>query len=441
MSCPRVRIGTGRDRRRRSYPAALVAAWLAGAVPAVAQDAEWTWERCRAAAFADRAAPELRAARHAIAAASARVAGAEAGRRPRADLRAGVGWADDAREDASGAAFGFVLGIGGEAPLWPSRGPRAERDARAAELAALRAAAARAEADYEAGLRAAFIELLAAQEYAEWVAQWRERRARLLDAVSARHLAGREHIGTVEVARAALAELEREVALAAEGAALRREALCARLGLSPAPFARAAGVLGCDPPPAAPPDWEACLAQSPEMAEWDAAAARGAARARAAAARDDGQLDAVARAAPQTDRWTAAEPDWFVGLRFTLPLFDGGRANSEQSAAVEDALEISARREARRRALGVELRAAWAEYRAAAERQALVPERLAAAARRAEIARREYEIGLAPLGPWEAAENDWSQKARQSLDIRRDAALAQARWERLAGAVRKGATP
>ncbi len=443
MNCSRVRAPTSGGRRRRPFPALLAGLFFAGLASAIASDTEWTWERCRAAALEEPAAPEVLAARYAIAAAHARVAGAEAARRPRGELRAGVGWADDAREEASGAAFGFALGVGGEMPLWPSRGMRAERDARAAELAAARAAAERADLHYEAALREAFIELLAAQEYAEWAKHWRERRAQILDAITARHLVGREQVGQVDVARAALAEMEAEVALAAESVALRRAVLCARIGLADAPFERAVGFLGCDPPPAAPHDydWEACIERAPEMAEWDAATARAAARARAAAARDDGQLDVVARAAPRTERWTATEPDWFIGLRFTLPLFDGGRGRAEQAAAVQDALEIAARREARRQALNWELRIAWAEYRAAAERQTLLPERLAAAERRAAIARREFEIGLASSGPWEAAENDWAQKARQALQIRRDAALAQARWERLIYAAGKGATP
>lgn len=396
-----------------------------------ADNTEWDWARCLAAAR-ERPPPELAAADHAVSGAQDLAQAAKAAFRPRAGLEGGAGIVDDTRDGESGGAVGYTVKFAGELPLYPNREPKGMRRLRAAEAQAAAAAGARVRADYELRLRLAFLDGLAAQERLPLAEEIRDRTAGLARAVETRHRTGQEHSGHLAAVQAAAASAQVEVDLAVRALALCRDRLAALLDLEPGQVARLAGELAGAPPPADPGEPEAWVQATPEYAAAKQAVQQAEARTALARSQTSYQFDAVANASPRSDSWNDDAPEWFAGVRLKLPLYEGGRARQEAAAARSEARQGEAHLAALKRDLRLEFLAAWNDYQAATARQALLPARVKSADLRADIARREYEAGLAPLAPWEAAESEWAAQRQDSIRIRREAAIAQARWERLA---------
>jgi outer membrane protein TolC len=399
---------------------------------ATAEVSGWNWEQCLTAAR-KRIPPELMAAQYASDAASSMDVAAKATTRPRFIFSGGAGVVDDVREDESGASLGYLASLTGEMPLFPNRAQDGLIQLRKSEVLEAGASQVRIGADYLWRLRVAFLELLSAQEVLPLVSEIHSRRTSLLKAVEAKHRAGQENIGSLAVSRSALEIADHAVAQANRNLSLCRIRLNVLLGFEGLSVERICGTLGCEPAPSYSDKLVGLISSTPEYVMAKAAIQKAEARAASAKSRNSYQFDALSRVSPRSDSWTQQEPDWFAGIRLTIPLYEGGRSKMEFKAAKSAAHKAEAQLTAVERDLLIDFHTTLSRYQASAERLALQKNAVESAQLRADIARREYEAGLTSLVSWESAERDCAQKSINAIRIGHDAALAQARWERLLG--------
>lgn len=377
--------------------------------------------------------PELTAAEHAGLAARLRLNAEGAEFLPQVTVDTGAGVVSDAREDdSSGAAAGGIVSITGEIPLYPGRERRGQKHLAESAVADADAIALLKWSEYRFRLRNAFIDLLYAQKILPVLDQTLQRRVAIAELVESRYRSGQESKGVRDVSRAVLAETRQEAAEAEQSLALCQRRLARLLVLEEPQSPRVTGELE-GAVPAVTNGFDELAQNTPAYRIAACAARRAEGQVALARSRYGPQISAMANASPRSDSWAQETPDWFAGFRMTIPLYAGGRQDFEVSAAAHEREQVAAELQALRRDLAMEIEAACAECRSTAMRLQLAPDGLAAAELRSDIARREVEAGLSPLNRWEEAETDLARRQQAYLKARRDAARAQARWDRLIG--------
>lgn len=243
-----------------------------------------------------------------------------------------------------------------------------------AGVAAADAALDAAQADASAGLadlRLTLFERYFAQALAEQALEVHEQARASLEQHHADAVLMQEEgqVARAEVLRAAvaLAEAERDVHTARLDLQLAREALAVLLGTS--------GPLRVDtqmPPlvPAPETDWMKSVAESenPRLASARAQRQRAEAGWKAARAERLPTVAAFARHELYTRDLTLLDPDWAVGVSVSMPLFDGARRRSAESAALARLDEADARIEAGERDIGLLVEQALQKYHGARAR-------------------------------------------------------------------------
>jgi outer membrane protein TolC len=395
-------------------------------------DDVWTWERCLTAARA-RQAPELAAARYALRAAEARLDSEGAEFRPQVSLETGAGVVSDASEsDSAGPAAGAIVSLTGRMQLYPGRDGRGLKQIEEAAVAAVRAEAAAGWCEFRFKLRQAFIDSLYAQELIPLLEANSRRRDAVYRVMAARHASGQESQSAVLVGWTLVFESRAEVSDAKANLALSYSRLGRLMGMElPAGFCTTGRLDAAVPAPTNNYDQLACV--SPEYRVAECAVRRAEGLVAAARSRHGPQLSAVANMSPRSDSWAQDSPEWFAGVRLVVPLYAGGRRESDVAAAEYERRRAAAMLLAVKRDIATAMESAAAEWRAAVGWMWVAREGLEASEALADLARREAESGLALLARWEEAERDLARRRQAGLKTRRDAARAFARWERLTG--------
>lgn len=289
-----------------------------------------------------------------------------------------------------------------------------------------------ARAALSADLKTAFASLAYSDELVRLSDIIVKRRLHNFHLVELRFEGGRENKGSLLLSQASVEQARLEK-LQAEN--LRRQnsiALAKVLGLDPIEDLTLKGDL---PKEAAPdhPDLKTLIADSPEF--------------RAAIAREEAARAAVgvARSAflpslnlsaglekSQTDQ-KAVSDTWNVGLRFSLPLFNGGRDYYTTKASADFLAVTRIENEGLSRDLFLRLEKAYASFKESQQKLIVDQNLKDAIIVRSEIARGQYNNGLVSFGDWDRIENDLVDSERSLLQSRRDRIINEAKWEQLQG--------
>lgn len=375
--------------------------------------------------------PSLRAAREAVSAADSRCAVARAAARAEVSLDAAGGLAGG-RDDWADVGPAGMLNLKARRNVYSGGAAPARIRQSEADLAAARARLDRAEADAGYDLLNAYADVLFAQErvpLAGSVASRRETNAAL---VLLRYEAGRENRGVLEAANAALQEARMESRNASGDARRARQSLALLLGRPRVPEARITDLPELPDLPSEP-DLAAVAERTPEFRALLQRAASVHAGNQVLAGSRSPSVDAVGILSPHSESWSSQDRQWFIGLVFAYPLYQGGRESAEDAAARASAAEVRARIDAERNSLVLALGKALGDARRAFDRIESAAASVRAAELRSDIAAAEYAAGLLSFTSWDTVENERVRRREEFLGARREVLLARGRWFRLAG--------
>jgi outer membrane protein TolC len=280
--------------------------------------------------------------------------------------------------------------------------------------------------------RRAFVGLQFAQQRAALAETILERRRQNLELVRLRFDSGAENKGSLLRVEAAALQAEVDLEQARREIAVRQRELSSLAGQD----ARTAWVARGDlamPEAPSEPDSRTLARAAPRVR---------AARARVAAAR---ATDAIARGAlrPEMavrgsvdrtgDAWPPDRDGWSASVTLSWPLFTGGRNLSQLAAAQTDTRAAEARLDQEMLAQELALETAYANLLNAIRQVEVQLAFRNAAETRAEIARAQYANGLLSFQTWDQIEDELIQSRQNLLARMRDAALAEAEWERARG--------
>lgn len=287
-------------------------------------------------------------------------------------------------------------------------------------------------ANLSADLKTAFASLVHSDELVRLTDVIVKRRLHNFHLVELRFEGGRENKGSLLLSKASVEQARLEK-MQAEN--LRRQnsiALAKVLGLDPIEDLTLKGDLPKEPAPEHP-DLKTLIAESPEF--------------RAATEREEAAKAAVglARSAffpslnlsagiekSQADQ-SAVSDNWNVGLRLSLPIFNGGRDYYSTKASADLLAATRIQNEGLARDLFLRLEKAYASFKESQQKLIVDQNLKDAITVRSEIARGQYNNGLVSFGDWDRIENDLVDSERSLLQSRRDRIINEAKWEQLQG--------
>lgn len=303
---------------------------------------------------------------------------------------------------------------------------------RLAELVAAQADLDGVRATVSFDVTSAFARLLFAQDQLALTRSIEKRRAENVRLVGLQYDGGRENKGSYLLSKANAHQSSFDVAQAERALRVAQVELLRATGHSEFDMVQATGTLGAVEPASAP-DFRALALQVPAVRS--AAAAIDAARTDIAAARGDffPTLDASGSAGRTGPDWPPKDDRWSLGVSLSIPVFQGGRSLYGLKSA-RAALRLSNdQTRATTDQAALDLESSYATFIDAAQRAQVQQEFLQAATVRAEIARSQYTSGLLSFNDWDIIESNLITTQKSSLTSLRDAAIAEADWERTQG--------
>ncbi|MBI2070945.1 MAG: TolC family protein [Elusimicrobia bacterium] len=283
-------------------------------------------------------------------------------------------------------------------------------------------------------LRRAFTALLYAQEQTVLTLEIAARRRENARLVELRYEAGREHRGSYLRSNASWKQAEFEVAQAKRALRVAQRELLSVLGRGPFEVVAATGSLWAVEAPQGNPDFMELVRRTPVYRIAEAQVRSAQAGVTAADGRFYPDLDASVSLSRSGEQWPPEQPRRLsAGLSLSFPFFPGGgnffgaaSSRAERRRAQADFLSAQY-------SSALDLENAFAFYQDAAERTAVQEQFLEAARVRAQIARSQYTSGLISFQEWDLIENDLIASQKSWLSALRDAANAQAAWDRVQG--------
>ena len=415
-----------RTGRSAGWSAFVVGLWMTVSAGA---ESTLTWEDClRQAAQYN---PSLVASLAQMEAAEAGVGVARASQWPQ--LSAGASADRSHRDGADDEPTGYGASVSAEQSLYSGGKIRASVDAARASLDKTAASTAGSRADLTYDLRAAFVDVLYAQEQVRLMETIERRRQDNLELVDLRYEGGREHLGSLASSQASFFDAQVQLKQARRAVQVNRDILSRTIGCPAFPADTVmVGVLNAvavpddlRPEELAPntPDYTAAFA-SRRIAEAQQRSARSGYRPSLSLAGSTGRSG---------DEETFEQDYWSVGLKLSLPLWSGGRTAYELRKADAALKEADANMTETLNRLVRSLAEAQQSMIRSVETVAVQEKYAEAADLRAEIARQQYEDGLMTFENWVVIEDDVISRRKQLLDAQRNAMLTEAAWQRLVG--------
>lgn len=282
-------------------------------------------------------------------------------------------------------------------------------------------------------LKAAFANLLYAQETEKITQDFQKRREDNLRMVELRYENGRENKGSLLLSRAYLAQAKVDVLKAGHAREISQSDLRKVLGWDDERTLNIKPDLPLQDPLNSPIDYRKIASATPVRLQAEAQV--GVAQASVSGARSGfypslnltGSLGkADAQFFPEKDRWS-------VGATLSWPLFGGGKDYYSTKSATSGLYSAKSNLSSTERQLISTLKKAHLGFIEAVEDLKVSEAFLLASVSRAEIARAKYNNGLMTFDEWDIIENDLINKAKTHLQAKRDRILAEATWEQAQG--------
>ncbi|TAN37471.1 MAG: TolC family protein [Verrucomicrobia bacterium] len=280
-------------------------------------------------------------------------------------------------------------------------------------------------------VRVAFARQLYAVDLIEQTSVIVKRRAGNADLVALRYEGGREHKGSLLRMQAILSQARLDQESAQRALDVARQRLARALGRE-MPVAVINGSLVCEPPETMA-DCDKLAEAVPDVRIAAAQAKAAKAGVRVAKSEYFPTITAAGSVSRSDDVFFPQNDGWSVGVQLNYPFFSGGRNIMDVRTAQSDERRFAWLLRSQWQQTLTDLRQAYSDWLDAYQRLSVQKEFLQAATIRAEIARNQYTTGLLSFDNWDIIENDLITQQKAELTARRDAALAQAAWEKARG--------
>jgi len=277
-------------------------------------------------------------------------------------------------------------------------------------------------------LRAAYINLLYAQEQVQLLQTIARRRQDNLELVDLRYEGGREHKGSRALSEASLFDAQVQLKQAERLVSVNSRLLSRTIGLTDTVSNLVVtGTLDTAEPPILTdlnrlvqntPSYRASVATI-RVAEAQVDSARGAQRP---------DLSLTGSAGRTGGEAANDDNEWSVGLKLTVPIWDGGKTIHTIRKAKAALTEAEANLADTLNTLTRNLAESYQALANAEESVAVQSKYVEAADLRAGIARQQYEDGLLTFENWSLIEDDLISKRKQFVDARKNAMTAEAAW-------------
>lgn len=144
-------------------------------------------------------------------------------------------------------------------------------------------------------------------------------------------------------------------------------------------------------------------------------------------------LDFTGSTSKQGDAWPMKDNSWSVMLSLSIPLFSGGRDFYGTYSASSLLASSSYDQENTNLQIILSLKQAYNDFVDSIQRVKVYKSYVIAASTRAEIARNKYNNGLLSFENWDIIENDLISRQRTAAQTVRDSAVAEANWLKVQG--------
>lgn len=283
--------------------------------------------------------------------------------------------------------------------------------------------------DVRYALRAAFTELLKAQDLLGLTREIADRRRMNVRLINLRYNGGREHVGSLGQARADLAEAEFEVSRAQRGLVLARSKLASALGRDAHTPLSVRGTYSTARMPPGIPSFELLAKNNPLFQQLDLQ--RKAARYDLKAARSDCVPElyltsSIGRGA--VDRVPFDALDWNAGVTLSVPIYEGGIGRAKVSRAIAVVSQRNAEEKSGYLRILDTLEEKWKNFLDAFQMVSVRKKNLAAAIERSTIANAQYSNGLVSFNEWVIIENNLVSAKKDFLNAEADLLIAEAQW-------------
>jgi outer membrane protein TolC len=277
-------------------------------------------------------------------------------------------------------------------------------------------------------LRSAFVDLLKAQTLAGLTQEIYTLRRDNLQLIDLRYESGVEHKGALLTAQANLASAEYETHQAKRNLTVAQQELIKEMGRREFSPVAVTGEFTVADDTSVDPDFNLLADRHPAVlkalaqtnaAGYDVKSSRGSFFP---------TISAEGSAGKSGSGWPPREQGSDAGLRFSIPLFQGG-LNAAQLAKNKSIYRgLQAAERSTRDDTVLKLKEAWSALQNAVENIGVQQKVLAATEERSKIAEAQYSVGLIAFDNWTIIEDDLVRQKKSFLDAQAALLKAQAEW-------------
>lgn len=281
-------------------------------------------------------------------------------------------------------------------------------------------------------LRAAFVELLKAQNLLGITGNIAKRRRENLELVTLSYEAGLEHKGSLLTSAANAEQARFEVDQAKRNLSLAQRLLIKELGrdtlAADADILKVEGNFTVSDSVKEKPDFTAIAQTSPLLRQL--IADRESARLGIQSARADfmPKVYASTLLGKTSARWPPDNNKRSVGFNLSFPIFEGGLQSAQLAKAKALYNQLLADERSGKDGVFLTLEQAWINLANALDNVEVTHKFLEAARERAKIAQAQYSIGIVSFDNWTIIEDELVRADKTYLDAQANALLAQAQW-------------
>ncbi|MDD5072657.1 MAG: TolC family protein [Candidatus Omnitrophica bacterium] len=277
-------------------------------------------------------------------------------------------------------------------------------------------------------LRAAFVNLLRAQESVKISQEIYERRRQNYELVTLRYESGRENKGSLLTEGANVRQAQYDISVAKRNVDLARRQLTKEMGLLQLVPVEAEGDFIVKDPAREKPDFISLAANHPSLQQLIAQKNAAIYNVKTAKGEFLPTITAQGSANKSDTRWPPGGNQWSIGAAVSFPIFEGGKRFADVSKA--NALLAKAEADERNSRDGIiqSLTDAWTSLQNALENVEVQGQFLTASEERAKITEAQYSIGFVSFNDWIIIENNLVSAKQSYLNAQAQALTNEANW-------------
>ncbi len=277
-------------------------------------------------------------------------------------------------------------------------------------------------------LRAAFVNLLKAQELINVAEEIVRIRRSSLELITLRYLSGFEHKGALLTAEANLRQAKFELSQSRRNAEFLQRQLTKEMGRKIFAPVTVRGDFSVRTDISERPEFERLAKEHPSVLQGAAKKNAAFLDLRSAYGEFIPQVSANTSVGKRGSHLFPENDQWSLGLTFSLPLLEGGLRHAQVAQAQAVYAQLIADEQSTLDAISVHLHDAWMALEDALENVEVQDKILIAAKERLKIAEAQYSTGFINFDNWIIIENDLVKAKKTYLEAEANALLVEASW-------------